>query len=170
MQVAMQRFHVILTAAMILGAAVAVTGCGVDGTASAGTGMDPSGGSGAAAPGMKVDPDLQNCVACTTGETAPAVAGTVQTVDGKQMVNVAIKDGTYVPNRFTATADAPVVITFTVEGKSATACVSKPTIKQLDKMVEITSGTKSMDLGLLEPGTYDLTCGMGRPVGQIVVQ
>lgn len=157
----------IAAAMMVAVVMITATGCVADGNASTSGGMKPA----TSMPvGMKVDPDSQNCAACTTGEVAPPVAGTVEMLDGTQTINVAIKDGTYVPNRFAATPDAPVVMKFTVEGKPATACVSKPTIKQLDQMIEITSGTKSMDLGTLEPGTYDLTCGMGRPVGQIVVQ
>jgi len=122
------------------------------------------------ASGMKIDPNAQNCAACTEGKVAVPKTGMVETVDGKQVLRVSIKDGTYLPNRFTVKSGMPVMVSFTVEGKPATGCVSKPTFKQLAKTLTVTSGTKSIDLGTLEPGTYDFTCAMGRPVGQIVVE
>lgn len=126
--------------------------------------------SGGAKSGMKINPDAQNCSACTTGKTPPSMPGIVESLDGKQMMNVTIKNGMYIPNRFTAKAGTPATVAFTVEGKPATACVSKPTFKQLGKTLEITTGSKSIDLGALAPGTYDFTCAMGRPNGQIVVE
>ena len=157
---------------MLVAVAITATGCAAQSKAKIGTRVKPDSAKQASAMpgGMKTDPDAQNCAACTKGETAAPVAGAVEMVDGKQMVNVTIKDGTYVPNRFTAKANTPLGMKFTVEGKPATMCISKPTVKRLDKMMPITSGTDSMDLGTLDPGTYDFTCGMGRPIGQIVVQ
>lgn len=167
-----RKVLLIAVTALLVAVAVTATGCATKSKTTTGMEVKPDSAKQASAmpAGMKVDPDAQNCAACTKGETAAPVAGTVEMVDGKQMLNVTIQDGTYVPNRFTANASAPVVMKFTVEGKPATACISKPTVKQLDKMMPITSGTDSMDLGTLDPGTYDFTCGMGRPIGQIVVQ
>jgi len=165
-----RRFSKLIVAVLLLGTALAAAGCAEGGGMGAGSTMAGGNVQADAPAGMKLDPDAQNCAACTTGETAEAVEGATVMIDGNQTINVTIKDGTYVPNRFVANATAPVVVTFTVEGKPATGCVSNPTFKQLDKTLEVTEGTKSIELGTLAPGTYDFTCGMGRPVGQSVVE
>ena len=165
-----RRFSKLTVSILLIGAALAVTGCAEAGRTGADSPMAGGNAQAGAPAGMKIDPDAQNCAACTTGETAEAVEGTPVMIDGKQLIIVTIKDGTYVPNRFTVNASAPVVAQFMVEGKPATGCVSNPTFKQLDKTLEVTEGTKSIDLGTLEPGTYDFTCAMGRPVGQVVVK
>jgi len=155
---------------------LAVSGCATSSTPmssgmkSNGAGVVPASDGAPMASGMKIDPNAQNCAACTAGKVAVPTTGMVEAVDGKQVLKVSIKDGTYLPNRFTVKSGTPVTVAFTVDGKPATGCVSKPSFKQLGKNLTVTSGTKSLDLGTLEPGTYEFTCAMGRPVGKIVVQ
>jgi len=124
----------------------------------------------AAAGGMASDANSQGCSACSKGvEPAPAV-GAAEVVDGTQVVTVGIVDGYYTPNQFTVESGKPVEVVFRVEGKPAKACVSKPQFEKLGKTVTLTEGEKSIDLGMLEPGTYEFTCGMGANKGSITVQ
>ena len=118
----------------------------------------------------KEDPNAQNCISCTAGKMAPVVSGTVKVANGVQVIDVAIKDGTYTPNRFTAKAGMPINVVFTVVGKPATDCLANPTMKSLNKTLNITTGTKTLELGTVAPGTYEFTCSMGMNVGKIVVQ
>jgi len=120
--------------------------------------------------GEKADPNAQNCISCTDGKTAPVVDGTVKTKNGVQVIDVTIKNGTYSPNRFTAQAGMPIDVVFTVVGKPATDCLASPTIKSLNKTLNITKGTKTLKLGAVPAGTYEFTCSMGMNVGKIVVQ
>ncbi len=116
------------------------------------------------------DPNAQMCLSCSKGEKPAAASGTVVTSGGKQIANVSIKDGTYTPNHFVAKAGTPLSVVFTVDGKPAKGCLSKPTFKSLNKSLEVTSGVKNIDLGALAPGTYTFTCAMGMNPGQIVVR
>jgi len=120
--------------------------------------------------GMESDDYSQGCSACTTGEEPAPATGDVETIDGAQVVTVGIVEGYYTPNQFSVKAVTPVKVVFKVEGKPAKACVSKPTFKSLDKMVMVTTGEKSLELGVLEPGSYEFSCGMGSNKGTITVQ
>ena len=123
------------------------------------------------------DSSKQMCASCSDKKKPVPTTGEVESLNGKQVINVSIKNGTYLPNRFVAEAGKPITVVFTVEGKPAMGCVSKPTFsgdklnrEALSKSLSITSGTKSVDLGALDPGTYEFACSMGMNVGQIVVQ
>ena len=118
----------------------------------------------------KTDPNAQSCITCSLGKKAPAVSGSTVTASGTQLIDVAIKDGTYSPNRFTAKAGTPIDVKFTVDGKPVKGCLSMPTFKSLGKSITLTTGTKTVSLGALAPGTYEFTCSMGMNAGQIVVQ
>jgi plastocyanin len=130
----------------------------------------PAGGNGMAAKNATANPNVQTCLACDKKIMPTPVLGSVQTSGGAQLIEVAIKGNTYTPNRFTAKAGVPVNVTFTVDGKPAKGCLSKPTFKSLGKSVQITSGSKSVALGNLKPGVYEFTCSMGMNAGRIVVQ
>jgi len=142
------------------------------GTASSGAGSGAqmaSNGTSSAKMGAP-DPNAQMCLSCSQHVKPTPTSGTTEASAGKQVVNISIKGGTYAPNRFVAKAGTPVTVVFTVDGKPAKGCLSKPTFKNLNKSLEVTSGVKSIDLGVLAPGTYPFTCSMGMNEGQIVVQ
>jgi plastocyanin domain-containing protein len=108
------------------------------------------------------------CGPCATKGQTPVVNGTVKTVDGVQVVEIGIKDEAYTPNVFAAKAGAPIKVVFT--GK-ASACLAKPTFPKLNKSTNLgATGSGTIDLGALTPGTYELTCGMGSHGGNLVVQ
>jgi len=119
---------------------------------------------------MASDENAQGCSACSKGvEPAPAV-GTAEVVDGTQVVTVGIVEGYFTPNQFTVESGKPVKVVFKVEGKPAKACVSKPMFESLGKTVTVTEGEKTIELGMLKPGTYGFSCGMGANKGSITVQ
>jgi opacity protein-like surface antigen len=120
--------------------------------------------------GMASDANSQGCSACTTGKERTPAEGTVETVNGTQVATVGIVDGYYTPNRFVAKSGMPMQVVFKVKGKPAKACVSKPKFKSLGKATSITEGEKTIDLGVLSPGTYEFTCGMGANKGTITVE
>jgi hypothetical protein len=108
------------------------------------------------------------CGLCATKGKVPSVNGTVKVVDGVQVLEIGIKGETYNPNTFTAKAGMPIKVVFT--GK-ADHCLAKPTFPKLKKSVNIgQSGSGTIDLGALTPGTYELTCGMGSHGGQLTVE
>jgi hypothetical protein len=62
----------------------------------------------------------------------------------------------------------PVQVVFTGKAKG---CIAKPTFKSLGKTGDVTgTGTATLDLGTLQPGSYAFTCAMGMGDGQIVAQ
>ena len=128
------------------------------------------GSGGAMADDDKPDPNAQTCSVCGGAKAAAPTTGTVEMSGGKQVVTVAIKDGSFSPNRFVAKAGTPTTVVFKVDGKPAKGCLSNPTFKSLNKSVNVTTGEKSIDLGSLTPGTYEFTCAMGMNMGQIVVE
>ena len=158
--------------------ALLVAGCSATTTSSTETRMPGAATSGAMTgakmagnmSASKADPNVQMCLECSVGTKSAPVSGTVEASTGKQVVNIAIKGGTYTPNQFVATASSPITVVFTVDGKPAKGCLSKPTFKSLGKSLEVTSGTESIDLGSLAPGTYPFTCAMGMNAGNIVVR
>jgi plastocyanin domain-containing protein len=94
--------------------------------------------------------------------------GKATVVDGVQIVNIAIKDGVYSPNKVTVKAGVPVTVTFAGPAKD---CVGKPKFAALNKQVDIRSaGTGTMELGSLTAGVYAFTCGMGANAGSITAQ
>ena len=108
------------------------------------------------------------CAACGGKGMAPMVEGSVKTSNGAQVADVGIKNGYYSPNVFTAKAGVPTKVVFT--GK-ATDCLASPTFKSLNKTVNIEkTGSGTIDLGALAPGTYEFGCSMGMVGGKIVVQ
>jgi hypothetical protein len=156
-------------AAIVVALAGAVSGCSGNQSATGAMGARAENAS-LESTGMTPDPNYQVCASCAKGMKAVPSTGTVEAVDGTQVVAIAIADGAYTPNRFVAKTGTPVTVVFTVEGKPAKGCLSTPTFKSLNTSVTVTSGEKSLDLGALHAGTYQFGCGMGMNVGQIVVQ
>jgi plastocyanin domain-containing protein len=138
------------TAITVLALAAAVVGC----VSSTGSVVGASG--------------VQVCAECS-GKGMPAkVEGAATVVDGVQVVDVAIVNGTYAPNVITARAGMPIRVVFT--GK-AEKCLAKPTFKSLGKNGDVTgTGRATIDLGSLAPGVYEFTCSMGMNAGTITVE
>ena len=114
------------------------------------------------------DPDAQECADCAGEGMAPMVDGTVETKDGVQVIAVGVKDGYYSPNQFTAKTGTPINVVFTGNTKG---CLGKPTFKSLGKKANFNdSGTATIELGSLPPGTYEFACGMNMVGGKIVVE
>jgi plastocyanin len=144
--------HVVLAAAVIaaLALSVALAGC----TSNASGVVGASG--------------VQLCSECA-GKGMPAkVTGSATVVDGVQVVDVQIVNGTYAPNVITAKAGVPIRVVFT---GNAEKCLAKPTFKSLGKSGDVTgTGSATIDLGTLSPGTYEFTCSMGMNAGTITVE
>ena len=112
----------------------------------------------------------QECATCSFNKMPVLNNGTVESLNGTQIIRVDIKNGTYLPNHFVAKAGVPITVVFTVVGPDAVGCLAKPTFRSLHKFVSVPTGTQSLDLGALAPGRYDFTCSMGMNPGWIVVQ
>jgi len=116
----------------------------------------------------KTDPNAQKCADCAGKGMAPMVDGTIETVDGVQVIKVGVKDGYYNPNQFVAKANVPIKVVFS---GNAAGCLGKPGFKELGKKVDfIESGSETIELGALEAGTYEFMCGMGMTGGKVVVE
>jgi plastocyanin len=114
------------------------------------------------------DPNAQQCADCAGKGMAPMVEGTTTMANGTQVIAIGVKDGYYNPNRFKAAAGSPITVTFSGKTKG---CLGKPQFKTLGKNADFnTSGSATIELGTLPPGTYEFTCGMGMTGGKIVVQ
>lgn len=124
--------------------------------------------SASASASATMDKSDMDCAPCMSKGKVPAVSGTVKVVDGVQVLEIGIKDNAYSPNTFSAKSGMPIKVVFT--GK-ASDCLAKPTFPKLNKSVDIsTTGQGTMELGALQPGTYELTCGMHSHGGNLVVQ
>ena len=131
-------------------------------TAASGMSMASAEGSGT------TDPDAQACADCAGKGMAPMVDGTVETKDGVQVIAVGVKDGYYSPNQFRAKAGTPINVVFT---GNTTGCLGKPKFATLDKSADFNdSGTATIELGALAPGTYEFACGMDMVGGKIIVE
>lgn len=154
--------------------AVSVMGCaaasGTEGTTSAqqtGT-MKPASDTSMSGEMTSSDPEDQVCSVCNGKGEAPVTPGSAEKVEGVQTIAIGVEDGYFSPNTFTVAAGEPVSVTFS--GKAA-GCLGKPTFKSLGKKGDFTQTEKvTIDLGVLAPGTYEFTCGMGQPGGTIVAK
>jgi len=72
-----------------------------------------------------------------------------------------------VPNEFTAQAGLPVTVVFS---GTAEGCLAEPEFPDLGVKADLSTGSATMELGVLEPGTYPFTCSMGVNEGHITVQ
>jgi uncharacterized protein len=155
-----------VTLAALALVATAVCGC-VTGSPSA---TQPTGGAPAVSASAAVVPasDVQTCAECGGLGAPKVVEGTAAVENGVQVVSVAIQGGYYVPNTFTVQAGMPVKAVFTGKAKG---CVAKPKFASLGKSGDVTAtGSSTVDLGTLAPGTYGFTCAMGVNAGTIIVR
>lgn len=112
--------------------------------------------------------DVQTCAECNKKGMGPKVAGAAVVDGGVQVVNVGIVNGYYSPNAITAKAGTPIKVVFSGKAKG---CIAKPKFGALKKSIDITTtGSGTIDLGALQPGVYEFTCGMGMSKSTITVQ
>ncbi len=155
-----------LVMALMVTAAVA-TGCSTQSTSMEPATTDKPMEAASQSPmGGDAMPEM-TCAMCNKG--APAVEkGAATEEKGVQVVKITLKDGYYSPNEIALKAGVPAKLIFTGEAKD---CSGKPKIAQLNKQVDFTgTGEATMDLGTLNPGTYQITCGMDNAGGSLVVK
>jgi plastocyanin len=146
----------LVLALLVLAALLVATGCS-EAEAPVNPMMDAGG-----------DPDVQICRYCS--ETAlPDSDGATEIVGGEQIARISIEEGSFVPNRINASAGTPITLEFT-PAQPAKGCIAMPTIEALDKQGSATTETGVMELGIVEPGEYPITCGMGSPAGVLIVE
>ena len=111
----------------------------------------------------------QQCSSCWQDEGAPSpkVVGEATVEDGVQVLNVGLVSGYYAPNTFTVEAGAPVRVVFT--GR-AEGCLAEPEFAKLGLKGDMSSGSATLDLGSLKPGTYTFTCSMGVNEGTVTAR
>jgi plastocyanin domain-containing protein len=97
----------------------------------------------------------------------PATVASAST-DGVQQVTIEVEGG-YSPSAVRVRRDAPVRLVF--DRKETNSCSEELVIGSLGVRKFLTPFEKTtVDLGPLEPGTYDFTCGMGMLHGRLVVE
>lgn len=170
-----RRSEVLLFVAVIVVAVVAIVGVSValrssGRTSSAQTvdvGTHPSAAaSPVATTSAAAKPQI--CASCWgDGGPDPTVRGSAELVDGVQVVEVGVEDGYYVPNEFTVQTGLPVTVVF---NGSAEGCLAEPEFPDLGVKADFSAGSTSMELGVLEPGSYPFTCSMGVNEGHITVE
>lgn len=164
----MSRAAVATVAALLVATAAAIAGCTTGQSSAHGTSAPlaasskmPMQSSTAATSGVQV------CAQCS-GKGKPArVSGSARLENGTQVVAIALKNGTYVPNAITLKAGMPVEVVFSGKAKG---CLAKPKFASLGKSADVTGGTARLELGTLKKGTYTFTCAMGMNAGTIVAR
>jgi len=104
---------------------------------------------------------------CGSGSAAAVapVVGTAQLSDGVQKIFVDVKLQ-YSPNVIHLKAGVPTEITFS----SAQGCTGVVQSQDLGFEEDLTSGSKTVKLDGLKPGTYGFSCGMNMIQGHVVVE
>ncbi len=103
------------------------------------------------------------CGGSGTGETIEGAA--VVDADGVQRIAIDASAG-YNPNVIRLAAGVPVEITFSQGG----GCMAQVMSRDLGFFEDLTTGSKTITLPALQPGTYGFSCGMEMVFGSIVVE
>jgi hypothetical protein len=164
---------VIVAAVVIVGGSLALRDSG--GTSAAQTGGSKAAGAASPAASPAVSQTVasagakpQICASCWgDGGPDPTVGGQAQIENGVQVVRVGLQGGYYVPNEFTVKAGVPVTVVFS---GSAKGCLAAPEFPDLGLKGDLSTGTATLELGTLGPGSYAFTCSMGVNEGHITVQ
>lgn len=91
----------------------------------------------------------------------------VRVVDGVQTIDLRAKGG-YLPKESVAKAGVPTVLRVDTDGTfDCSSVIRVPSLKVSENLP--LTGTTSIDLGVLTPGTVDGNCGMGMYPFQITV-
>ncbi|MFH5227583.1 sulfite exporter TauE/SafE family protein [Antrihabitans spumae] len=105
----------------------------------------------------------------TLGSAAPAPGTTAATVvDGTQTVTITARTGSYSPHTIHAAAGIPT--TLVIKSDNASGCIRYLVIpdRGIEQVLPVTGETR-VDLGALQPGRLDYTCGMGMYSGIITI-
>lgn len=97
---------------------------------------------------------------------APADTAAASTVDGRQMVVITARSGSYSPENVQVKSGVPT--TLVVKSERAQGCVRSFVIRDEQKVLPVTGETR-IDLGVLQPGRLDYACGMGMYTGVITI-
>jgi hypothetical protein len=107
------------------------------------------------------------CPNCPSAAGTQVVPGKVVLRSGVQVLEVHVVGETYTPNYFTVEAGVPVTVTFT---GTARGCMKTPTFASLGKTGDVSTGSGSVELGPLKPGTYGWASSLGIAPGTIVAK
>jgi uncharacterized protein len=99
---------------------------------------------------------------------APADTSAASTVEGQQTVVITARTGSYSPANVQVRSGLPT--TLVVKSDNAQGCVRSFVIpdRNVERILPAKGETK-IDLGVLEPGKLDYSCGMGMYTGVITV-
>jgi len=101
-----------------------------------------------------------------TAAQAPADAPPVATTDGRQAVIVTARTGSYSPANLQVAAGLPT--TLIVRSVNAQGCVRAFVLRDKQYILPV-HGDTSIDLGTLQPGRLDYSCGMGMYTGTLTI-
>ncbi len=100
--------------------------------------------------------------------TAPPDTSTVSTQDGQQVVVITATTGSYSPDNVEVHAGVPT--TLVVRTDDAQGCVRSFVIaSRNEQRILPSTGDTRIDLGVLQPGQLDYSCGMGMYTGTITI-
>lgn len=108
-------------------------------------------------------------ITASLGPAGPAPDATAATiVNGTQTVTITARTGSYSPHAIEATAGIPT--TLVIKSDNVSGCVRYLVIpdRGIEKVLPVKGETR-VDLGVLQPGRLDYTCGMGMYSGAIVI-
>ncbi|MBW0272559.1 hypothetical protein ATM97_20480 [Nocardia sp. MH4] len=108
-------------------------------------------------------------LAATVGvEPAPADASTAVIADGMQTVTIAASNRAYSPGNAEVKSGIPT--TLVIKTKGTQGCIRSLIIPELDIQKTLPStGETRIDLGVLQPGRLDYSCGMGMYSGIVTI-
>ncbi|MGN2642146.1 MULTISPECIES: urease accessory protein UreH domain-containing protein [Nocardia] len=103
------------------------------------------------------------------GASQPPADATAATVtDGVQLVTITARTGAYTPGNVEAKAGVPT--TLVVKTNGVQGCIRSLVIPSLGiQKVLPSTGETRIDLGVLQPGRLDYTCGMGMYSGLLTI-
>ncbi len=100
--------------------------------------------------------------------TSPADTSTVSTQDGRQVVVITASTGSYRPDDVEVRAGVPT--TLVIHSDHAQGCVRSFVIaSRNEQRILPRTGDTRIDLGVLQPGQLDYSCGMGMYTGTITI-
>jgi hypothetical protein len=168
----MGRIRIIVISSLLL-ASLALTGCDIASTGPLSTA--PTAPSSAprvvnASPSAATSrtPSSTQTTACAGCETTGNVTvGKTVMQDGVQVLHIVAAGESYSPTLFNVKAGIPVRVEFS--GK-AVGCFKKPVFKSLGKKADMSSGSATIELGPLKPGSYVWASELGVGPGTVVVE
>lgn len=101
-----------------------------------------------------------------TAAQAPADAPPVAAVDGRQIVIVTARTGSYSPTNLEVRSGLPTILI--VRSANAQGCVRAFIIRDKQWILPVRGDTR-IELGTLQPGRLDFTCGMGMYGGTLTI-